>query len=69
MISKAKITHLIFSFEHFILGDDVFDPVVGMISPVSSFNKDWFGICHATAEHRRGNASDCVLTDKHVLYL
>lgn len=65
MNSKAKITNLIFSFDHFILDDDVFHPVVGVISSVSSFNEDWFGICHATAEQSRGDASDHALTDKH----
>lgn len=68
MISKAKITYLIFSLDHFIPDVYVFDPVVAAISPVSHFDKNWFGICHAAAKHRREIASDCVLTDKHALY-
>lgn len=62
MISKAKIMYLVFSFDHFIPDVDVFHPVVVVISPVSRFDKDWCGICHATAEQRRRNASDCVRT-------
>lgn len=68
MISKAKITYLIFSFDHFIPDVYVFDPVVAAISTVSNFDKDWFGMCHATAKQRMEIVSDCLLRDKHVLY-
>lgn len=60
-MSNAKITYLIFSFDHFILDAYAFDPVVDwVISPVSCFDKDCSGICHATAEQRRQDMSDCV---------
>lgn len=63
------ITHLIFSFDDFIPDVDAFDPVVGVISTVARFDKDWLGICYATATQSREIVSDCVLTGMHALYL
>lgn len=68
-----KITYLIFSFNHFILGVYAFNPVVGVISLVSCIDQGWLGICDATAEQKRHDKTDNVVilsaveTDKHVL--